>query len=76
MTAKMYLMMVDPENTEFGEVPEVEKKITDFVFDSLKVTGIYKQDEEIMLIFLNGVDIPLVYDEYTYECIAESLRDK
>ena len=76
MTAKMYLMLVDPESGEFGDAPEIEKKITDFVFDSLKVTGIHKQDEEIMLIFIGGVDIPLVYDEYIYECIAETLRDK
>jgi len=76
MIAKMYLMLLDPETSEFGGEPEIEKKITDFVFDSLKVTGIYKQDDEIMLIFLDGTDIPLVYDEYTYECIVESLRDK
>ena len=76
MIAKMYLMLVDEDSQDFGKAPELEKKVTEFIFDSNKVTGIYKQDDEIMIIFLNGVDIPLVYDGYTFECIKETLADK
>lgn len=76
MIAQMYLMLIDTEEANFEEAPQVEKKITDFVFDIKSVTGVYKQDDEIMLIILDGVDIPLVWHEYTYNCIVEEIESR
>ena len=76
MIAQMYLMVIDTDKSSFEELPEVERQVTDFIFDSHKVTGIYKQDEDIMVVIMDSVDIPLVFHEYTYECIKELLVDK
>ena len=74
MRAELYVYT--EEEARFDDMAlDVRPSVTEFVFDSSKVGGLYLNGDT-MVICMGGDSFPCVYDDHTYNTLFELLYEK